>query len=191
MEEKAQDVVKLAQEDIVKLKARVDAFEAENNTLRGVVNTMKQEKDELAKDVQAYRKQAHQAGIEKFCAKLERDYNVTPACLEIITPVLSAENGVVKLAEGEKPEREAALDAIVGVVALAQKNALFVPTGAKLPTGKQQEEVLTDEQRREKAIQKFMADSKLTYDAALLKAAQDPESKDLFDPLKRYQRGGK
>jgi hypothetical protein len=78
------------------------------------------------------------------------------------------------------------------IVKLAKKNALFLPVvPGSLPQGKQQEEVLTNEQRREKAIQKFMAEKNMTYDVALLAASKDPEYKDLFNPLKRYEQGGK
>lgn len=193
MDNKAQeqDVVKLAQEDIIKMKARLDTLDSENVTLRGAVTTMKQEKDELAKDVQAYRQQAQTASIEKFCAELERDYNVTPAGISVIKPVIGAENGVVKLADGEKPVKEGAADALLELVKLAKKNALFLPEkSGTLPQGKQQEEILTNDQRREKAIQKFMADKSVAYDVALLAASKDPEFKDLFNPLRRYEQGG-
>jgi hypothetical protein len=188
MEEKAQEVVKLSQEGIQKFQARLDALEKENVTLKGAVTMMKQEKDELAKDVQTYRQQAHQAGVEKLCAQMEHDLNVTPACLEIIRPVLLAENGIVKLSEGEKPEKEAAIDAMLGIVRLAKNSALFVPESGKLPTGKQREEVLTKEKQREKAIQKFIADNKISYGEAYSLAAKDPQLSELFDPLKAFER---
>lgn len=188
MEEKAQEVVKLSQEDIQKFQVRLDTLEKENVTLKGAVTMMKQEKDELAKDVQTYRQQAKVGAVEKLCAQMEHDLNVTPACLEIIRPVLLAENGVVKLAEGEKPEKQAAVDAMLEIVRLAKNNTLFVPETGKLPTGKQKEEVLTKEQQREKAIQKFMADKKVSYGEAYSQAAKDPQFSELFNPLKAFER---
>jgi hypothetical protein len=189
MEEKAQEVVKLAQEDIIKLKARIDAFENENKVLRDAVTTMKQEKDELAKDVQTYRQQAHQAGVEKFCSVLEHEYNVTPAGIDLFKPVLDARNGIVKMAEAEIPEREAAINTFLEIVKLAKKNALFLPDATSLlPSGKQQEEKLTKEQRREKAIQKFMDEKKINYGDAYSQAARDPQFVELFDPLKAFER---
>jgi uncharacterized protein YpbB len=117
---------------------------------------------------------------------------MTPAGISIIKPVISAENGVVKLAEGEKPVKEAMVDALLEIVKLAKKDALFLPERISgLPQGKQQEEQLTSDQQREKAIQKFMADKNMTYDVALLAASRDPATADLFNPLKRYESGGK
>jgi hypothetical protein len=185
--------VKLSQEDVqrfAKMEERLNALESENGILKGALGELKSENDTLNNDVKKFQDDAKAASIQAYCLKLERDYNLTPAAIEIIKPNLSAENGVVKLSEDSEPVQaeQAYMQSIEGLLTLArEKDALFVPQQTTVPKGKQDTGApmsLADKKRA--AIAKFSKDADgndVPYARALLLASRDPESAQLFNPL--------
>ena len=199
MADKQTDTVKLSKEDIQRFTAlenRLETLEKENGTLKGALNEVAADKDALTSEVLKFKSQARESQVEAFCVRLEKDYNLTPAAIQAIRPVLVAENGVVKMSDDAEPiELEAAyIQSIEAVIALAKdKDALFVPQNGALPPGKQiTQPILTLKQKKAAAIQKFSKteDGKdVDYSTALALAAKNPETSHLFNPLNSLNGG--
>jgi TolA-binding protein len=201
MSDKQTDTVKLSAEDIQRFEAmneRLKALEGENKVLKGAVNEMEATNKTLASDVQKFQQQARQSGIDAFCAKLERDYNLTPVAIDAIRPVLSAENGVVKMSADADPvpTEQAYMQSVENILKLAKdKDALFVPEKvAGIPTGKQSAvKPLTKAEQKAAAIAKFSKDesgNQRKYADALSIAANDPAYAELFKASNDIDRGG-
>ncbi len=158
--------VKLSKEDLQRFTAmedRLKALEGENTALKGAVNEMKDEKDSLSSQVLKLQAENKTSKIEAFCLKLERDYNLTPAAIQAIRPVVASEGGVVKMSEDADPVplEQAYMQSLEQVIQLAKdKDALFVPEKGNIPTGKQPTQKMSLEQMREAEIQKKIDEAK-------------------------------
>lgn len=194
MSDKNTDTVKLSAEDIQRFEAmekRLNSLESENSALKGAVNEMKEEKDTLSSQVLKFQNDAKASRVDAFCLKLEKDYNLTPAAVAAIKPVLSAENGIVKMSEDAEPVQaeQAYMQSIEAVLKLAsEKNALFVPQSTPLPTGKQAVKKLSESEEREAAIKKLQADATergedLSYADARMKVVS--KSNSILDMINR------
>ncbi len=199
MSDTTQEAVKLSQDDILRFQAletRLKAVEDEKAILQGAVTEMKDRNDNLSGKVQKFQKAAEVAEVEKFCAELERDYDLTPVALETFRPLLNQEDGAVKLSEDSEPVTAAyaTRHTIQGLLSLAKEDRLFVPTGAGVPSGKQEEIELTPEQQQKAGILKYWkndAGKELrTYGEAFSMATKDPALADLFNPMRQLSKGG-
>lgn len=191
--------VKLSAEDIQRFEAmekRLNSLESENQTLKGAVNEMKEEKDTLSSQVLKFQKDAKTANVEAFCLKLESQYNLTPAAIQAIRPVVSAEGGVVKMSEEAEPIalEQAYMQSLEQVIKLAQeKDALFVPERSDLPTGKQPVKKMSAIEQREAEIQKKIDDAKaegkeLDYATARMQVVK--MSNDILEKIANADREG-
>ncbi|MCP4568513.1 MAG: hypothetical protein GY841_13125 [FCB group bacterium] len=160
------NAIKLSQDDIQKLRAEfsgeIETLKAENATLKGVVNDDKAARDALESQVHKLESKARAAEVSAILLKLEKDYDLTPAAVEAIRPIMSVEHNVVKMSADAEPipVEKAYVQTIETVLKLAKdKGALFVPTQTAIPTGKQEEPKTTEAQREEAAIVKMQKDA--------------------------------
>lgn len=186
--------VKLSAEDIQRFEAmenRLKTLETENKDLKGAVNEMKEEKDSLSSQVLKFQQDAKMSQIEAFCMKLEHDYNLTEAAMQTIRPIVSAEDGVVKMsAEAEPiPLEQAYWQSFENLLKLAKhKDALFVPEKVNLPTGKQPIQKMSASEAREAEIKKVMEEKSLDYATARMQVVK--MSNDILDRIDAADREG-
>ena len=154
---------------IAELKAKFDKAEAERQ--KAIELAMKQEQEKDAKIAELQAKQ-DAADADKIIAELskirtyqDRAYQISPAFLEVIQPVIKS-NGVFELAEGEN-QRAKLAGMFDQIAELAAKSAVVVPLSTQ---GAMSYQPPDKKVSKEELIQELMKSEGLSESEAWVKA---------------------